>query len=269
MSKKYLILGSEGFIGKNVCDYFSNRGCEIKHYDIKNSLEEDARVKELNFEKYDVVIFLAWNVGGAKYLYRKDTQYDQLHDNLGLLNNVFSQYEKIDKSKTKMIYISTQLAEDCDTIYGVTKRFGEAWANLNSCLSLRFWNAYGSYETITEKSHVISDFIHQAMDSGVIKMRTNGQEKRQFVHMKDICRAIEHGIDNDIKGVYDVTTYQWVSIMEIANIIADQFGAKILVGNEIGGTQDVPIKGRMIGWSPSVNLEYGLKETIEKHRELK
>ena len=121
---------------------FFQKGHDVYHYDIKIRPEQDASKENLFLEKYDVIVFLAWDVGGSNYLYRKDTQLKQMHDNLELLKNVFSQYERIDRNKTKIIFMSTQLSEKCDTVYGVTKRLGEVWGSMVGGLSFRLWNVY-------------------------------------------------------------------------------------------------------------------------------
>ena len=41
--KKYLVLGSSGFIGKSLCKYLKSLKHEVVEYDIKNSEEEDLR----------------------------------------------------------------------------------------------------------------------------------------------------------------------------------------------------------------------------------
>jgi nucleoside-diphosphate-sugar epimerase len=43
-----------------------------------------------------------------------------------------------------------------------------------------------------EKSHVITDFIKMAKQDGVIKMRTDGTESRQFLYADDACEALLH-----------------------------------------------------------------------------
>ena len=58
------------------------------------------------------------------------------------------------------------------------------------------WNVYGAYEAPSERSHVISDFIHQALATGQIKMMTNGEELRQVIYIDDVCHAFEQAIYN-------------------------------------------------------------------------
>ena len=179
---KNLVLGSEGFVGSALCKYLENIGEEVVHFDIKRGKKEDARVAKLPLNKVDRVYFLAWEVGGAKYLYKRDTQLLQLNWNVDLLQNVMTQLQK---SKKPFIFISSQLAEDKDSIYGLLKRLGETWTKQIGGTCVRLWNVYGELENMTERSHVAGDFVAQAILNGKIEMLTDGQGERQFIQTKD------------------------------------------------------------------------------------
>ena len=62
------MLGSEGFVGSPLCEHLIALGEEVVRFDIKRSSMEDGRSAALNLEAIDRVYFLAWEVGGAKYL---------------------------------------------------------------------------------------------------------------------------------------------------------------------------------------------------------
>ena len=81
-----LVIGSDGFIGKPFCTFLEEQGEQVVHFDIKRSKKEDARTAKLNFSKIDKIYFLAWDVGGSKYLYDKKIQMSQLKWNLDLMS---------------------------------------------------------------------------------------------------------------------------------------------------------------------------------------
>ncbi len=255
-----LVVGSEGFVGKPFCKYLENEGEEVVRFDIKRSEKEDARFSEINLDEIDRVYFLAWDVGGAKYLYRKDAQFVQLDWNLKLLSNVMQQ---LNEKQTNFLFVSSQLAEECDTVYGVTKRLGEVWTKLLKGVRVRLWNVYGPIEEFNQRSHVISDFIYQAKNNKEIRMLTNGQEERQFVHINDVCRAFHMALENSLEGVYDVTSFEWCKVIDVANIISEYTGAKVIPGERSGSTPLTPIKGKIKDWQPSISLREGLKKMID------
>jgi nucleoside-diphosphate-sugar epimerase len=199
-------------------------------------------------------------------LYEKKLQIGQLKWNLDLMRNVFDQVEA---AKKPFLFISSQLAEECDTVYGVTKRLGEVWTQELGGVCIRVWNAYGVMEPLDIKSHVISDFVYQALKTKKIKMMTDGEEWRQFTHIQDLSAAFHAALSlkKGKRTVYDASSYEWVRIIDIANIIADLTGAKVIPG-KISGHNPLPSlnMGRVPGWLPRYTLRDGIKEMIDQAR---
>lgn len=262
---KNLVIGSEGFVGKSLCHYLESLNEEVIHFDIKRNINEDAREFQFDFKNFDRIYFLAWEVGGAKYLYRNDTQLQQIDWNIRLLMNIMDQ---LNGESIPFIFISSQLAEHCDTVYGVTKRLGEIWTSLLNGVKVRLWNVYGIPEPINERSHVISDFVYQALTKHKISMLTTGEEYRQFIHISDACNAFHMAISNRLTSIYDVTSFEWVKIIDIANIIAKYTGAEIEIGEKQGNTQFTPIKGKIPNWNPTISIDEGLYNLINDYRNI-
>lgn len=259
---KNLILGSEGFIGKALCRYLEEQGEEVVLFDIKRTKEEDGRFAKLDFTGIDRVYFLAWDVGGAQYLYDEAFQIHQLEWNLALLLNVMPQ---LSAAKIPFLFISSQLAEEHDTVYGVTKRLGEVWTRLiPHGLFVRQWNVYGPIEEISKRSHVVSDMVNQALTKKEIRLITNGEEKRQFIYIDDVCRAWHKVLSDNLNGVFDITSFEWTRVIDVANAIASLTGAVVIAGEKVGSTPITPIQGKIPGWTPRISLEEGLKKMIEE-----
>lgn len=262
-----LVIGSEGFIGKPFCKFLDKKNEKVIHFDIQRDKKEDGRFFKFNFKNIDKIYFLAWDVGGSKYLYESKLQMSQLKWNLQLMTNVF---EQIEKEKKEFLFVSSQLSEECDTVYGVTKRLGEVWTHLLKGVCVRVWNAYGIMEKQDIKSHVISDFIYQALQTGKIKMMTNGEEWRQFTHIDDLCNAFHTALNtkNLRRTVYDVSSYEWVRIIDIAKIISDLTGAKLIPGKTKGHDPLASLNmGRIPGWLPSIVLKDGIQKMAYQAQE--
>jgi nucleoside-diphosphate-sugar epimerase len=254
-----LVIGSEGFVGKPFCAYLEKAGEKVVRFDIRRTKTEDAREAQLPLDGIDRVYFLAWDVGGAKYLYRDDSQFRQLDWNLKLLLNVMPQLQQ---RNVRFLFVSSQLAEEYDTVYGVTKRLGEVWTHLMKGVRVRLWNVYGPIEEPTERTHVVSDFVYQAVVNRRIEMMTTGEEQRNFIHIDDVCRAFHTALSQNLQGVYDVTSFEWVKVGELARMIADITGAELVPGTKIGSTPITPIRGKIPGWHAQVGLEEGLRRLV-------
>ena len=258
-----LVIGSEGFVGAALCAHLEKMGENVTHFDIKRTTKEDGRTAILPFQKFDRVYFLAWDVGGAKYLYRDNTQLHQLTWNIDLLKNIMPQLQK---NKTPFIFVSSQLAEETDTVYGSTKKLGELWTKQIGGMCVRLWNVYGALEEPTEKSHVVGDFVHQAITNGKIKMMSTGEEKRQFIHIQDVCEGLHHVLENNLNdAVYDLTSFEWSPVRHIADIIGKYINAKIIHGTQKGSVRSIAvIKGKPSGWNAKISLAEGIKMMVEK-----
>ncbi len=259
-----LVIGSEGLIGVPFCRFLESKGEIVIPYDIKRNKKEDARFATLPLSQVDYVYFLAWDVGGSKYLYEPTIQKKQFDWNLQLMKNVF---EQVTKARKPFLFVSSQLSEEVDTVYGVTKRLGEVWTDLLGGVCVRVWNAYGYMEDEDIKSHVISDFIYQALKTKKIHMMTNGTEWRQFTHITDLSNAFYMAVHtkHPRTSVYDASSYEWIRIIDIARLIAKATGARVIPGKNIGHNPlPAPNRGRVPGWLPNIELSDGVAAMIEQ-----
>ena len=161
MRKKILILGSDGQIGGHLVDFLKEKKeYNILKFDISSGNSFDLRNfnnKKLvkNIKKSDFVFFLAFDVGGSRYLKKYQRTYDFLINNLLIMSNVFRLLKKYNK---KFIFASSQMSNMDFSPYGTLKRLGEDVTKSLNCLYVKFWNVYGIEKEI-EKSHVITDFV--------------------------------------------------------------------------------------------------------------
>jgi nucleoside-diphosphate-sugar epimerase len=90
-----LILGSEGQIGKHLFNYLKKKH-RIFSFDLLNSNSEDLRIyknKKLKslIKKSNFIFFLAFDVGGSKYLKNYQYSYKFLLNNLSIIKNTDTQ----------------------------------------------------------------------------------------------------------------------------------------------------------------------------------
>jgi len=225
---KILNLGSGGQIGAYLSDYLRKKGHDVFDFDIINGPEQDLTlIPNLSLEHYvresDFVFFLAFDVGGSRYLKKYQHTFDFINNNTRLMANVFGLLEKYNK---RFIFASSQMANMSYSPYGVLKTVGELYTKSLKGLTVKFWNVYG-IEKDHEKSHVITDFIRRGFEEGQFEMMTDGTEERQFLYAEDCCRGLETIMEcyTDFKPEDELhlTSFHWNTIKEVAEIISGQF----------------------------------------------
>ncbi len=276
---KYLILGSEGQIGNHLVKYIHQKNHDVIEYDIKRNSDEDLRLFEPNrdlksklLEDYikqcDFVFFLAWDVGGSKYLADAESSFNFIHNNVAIMNSTFALLKKHNKP---FIFTSSQMAAMSHSPYGNTKIIGERYSNTLGGLVVRLWNVYG-YEKVNKRSHVITDFIEMALNNNMIDMRTDGAELRQFLYVEDCCEAlfILSDLYNDISRDEElhISNYKWTSIKEIAEIVSHFCNCEYIKGDLKDSVQmaiqEWPNQNILKYWKPKTSISDGIKYIIKR-----
>ena len=225
---KILNLGSSGQIGAYLTEYLRKKGHEVIEYDknlgahynltaIPSTWLEDC------VKKADFVFFLAFDVGGSRYLQKYQHTFGFLDNNARMMVNVFGLIEKYDKP---FVFASSQMSNMSYSPYGVMKRVGELYTKSLGGKIVHFWNVYG-IENDMEKAHVITDFIKKGFETGDISMLTDGTEQREFLYAEDCCEALEAVMENYNEFSFDdnlhITSFKQTSILEIGEIIRSLF----------------------------------------------
>ena len=236
---KVTILGSEGQIGAYLSEYLEKKGHEVTGIDVVYGPENDLRVTpstyiESKIENADFVFFLAFDVGGSRYLKKYQHTFDFVNNNTRVMANTFRLLKKYNK---RFVFASSQMSNMSYSPYGVMKRVGELHTTALKGLTVKFWNVYG-IEKDMEKAHVITDFIRRGFEEGEFEMLTDGTEQRQFLYAEDCCEALETVMEcySDFKpeDPLHITSFNSTCIAKIAALIQGQFN--------LIGRYDVKIK---------------------------
>jgi len=225
---KVTILGSGGQIGAYLSEYLTKKGHEVTGVDVVDGIHNDLRVTpnthvESKIENADFVFFLAFDVGGSRYLKKYQHTFEFVNNNTRIMANTFRLLERYNKP---FVFASSQMSNMSYSPYGVMKRVGELHTTALKGLTVKFWNVYG-IEKDMEKAHVITDFIRRGFEEGEFEMLTDGTEQRQFLYAEDCCEALETVMNcySDFKPTdpLHITSFNATSINDIASIIQGQF----------------------------------------------
>ena len=271
------VLGSSGQIGAYLSEYLSRKGHIVREFDVINGSHQDMThipntyLRNAIMES-DFVFFLAFDVGGSRYLKKYQHTFDFVNNNTRLMANAFGLLEKYDKP---FVFASSQMSNMSYSPYGTLKRVGELYTESLGGLIVKFWNVYG-IEKDHDKAHVITDFIRKGFEEGDFEMMTDGEEVRQFLYAEDCCEGLEAVMKN-----YDefyandplhITNFDYTSIREVAIIIENEFK---LIGKPINiipgeASDSVQLDKRNEAdrfieqyWSPKTDLETGIAKVFE------
>ena len=271
------VLGSSGQIGAYLSEYLSKKGHIVREFDIVNGEHQDmthipnAYLRNAIMES-DFVFFLAFDVGGSRYLKKYQHTFDFVNNNTRLMANAFGLLQEYDKP---FVFASSQMSNMSYSPYGTLKRVGELYTESLGGLIVKFWNVYG-IEKDHDKAHVITDFIRKGFEEGDFEMMTDGEEGRQFLYAEDCCEGLEAVMKN-----YDefyandplhITNFDYTSIREVAIIIENEFK---LIGKPINilpgeASDSVQLDKRNEAdrfiekyWSPKTDLETGIAKVFE------
>ena len=271
------VLGSSGQIGAYLSEYLSRKGHIVREFDIVNGIHQDMThipntyLRSAIIES-DFVFFLAFDVGGSRYLKKYQHTFDFVNNNTRLMANAFGLLEQYDKP---FIFASSQMSNMSYSPHGTLKRLGELYTESLGGLVVKFWNVYG-IEKDHKKAHVITDFIRKGFEDGDFEMLTDGEEVRQFLYAEDCCGGLEAVMKN-----YDefyandplhITNFDYTTIREVAIIIENEFR---LIGKPVNiipgkASDTVQLDKRNEAdpfirkyWSPKTDLVTGISKVFE------
>ena len=263
------VLGSSGQIGAYLSEYLSRKGHIVREFDIVNGIHQDMThipntyLRNAIMES-DFVFFLAFDVGGSRYLKKYQHTFDFVNNNTRLMANAFGLLEQYDKP---FIFASSQMSNMSYSPYGTLKRLGELYTESLGGLVVKFWNVYG-IEKDHDKAHVITDFIRKGFETGVIDMMTDGTEQREFLYAEDCCEALERLMLEYDQFTSDselhITSFRSTTILEIAKIIQGIFKANgKIVAVEKAQTKDEVQKDARNEANPFIRKWWKAKTSIE------
>lgn len=138
----------------------------------------------------------------------------------------------------------------------------------------RFHNAYGTlgtYDGGKEKAPAaICRKIALAEDGGEIEVWGDGLQTRSFMHIDDCVEGIYRLMQSGVSAPMNLGNDRMVTVNELVDIIAEVSGKSISKRHDLtkpqgvrGRNSDNSRLGDVLGWTPSITLEEGLKETYD------
>ncbi|MBW6451241.1 MAG: SDR family oxidoreductase [DPANN group archaeon] len=166
--------------------------------------------------------------------------------------------------------------------YDEAKRFAEAITmayhreyNLNVVLA-RIFNTYGPRMRAND-GRVMPNFINQALENEDLTVYGSGSQTRSFCYVDDLVDGLMKLMFSDVSAeVVNLGNPDEYTILETAEKIKEIIGSKSnIIFKEI--PEDDPTRRKpditkakaLLGWEPKIELNIGLKKTIEYFENLK
>lgn len=296
MTKKVLITGGTGFIGRNVVAELIKRGYEVHslvfppfapeqkglvQYEM-NLMDSNAVDKFLSEHHFENLIHLAWYVGKGCHI--ADQNIDWTISTLNLLTS-FQKYGgktfvcagTISEYEYKFGYLledetptspETLYGESKNSVYKIAKTFCKQhdmkfkWP--------RIFNLYGPNE---KPQRLMPSVINSCLKGEDVKV-SDCLKFQDYLHVEDTARGIVEVFESDIQGAVNICSGKPVQLRYIVNKIAEltNFKGNILWGAIPAAFGDEVVVGnndklKSIGWSPKYTLDEGLQQTINWWKE--
>jgi UDP-glucose 4-epimerase len=157
--------------------------------------------------------------------------------------------------------------------YGASKLAGEAYCLAYhgswglGTVALRFGNVYGPFSA--KKQSVVAKFFSDVDEGRPLVVAGDGGQTRDFIYVKDLCRAVLAALDSDVAGeVFQIATGVETRIADLATLVQQTVGRRVTVAvgppraGDVRHSYAAIAKARtVLGWEPRVTLAEGLRET--------
>jgi len=231
MSKRILITGANGFVGKNLkkflSPHFDVTACGRKELDL---LKREDVASFLKKGKFDVVIHTATYDAAPEF--SRNNPDKVLEYNLRMFDNV----AQCDSYYGMMIYFGSGAEWRREKLYGLSKYFMDQVAqNKNNIHNLRLYSVYGVGTDWRYR------FINNACAKAALGMPITIPPigKCDYLHVIDLCQIVRYYIDNPkkISKSEDICSGDVLSSTEIVEHIREAaFVSDIILHNVVSPT---------------------------------
>jgi len=272
--KTILITGNSGYIGSHLTNLLNQKynviGLDLipNKANVTEQLTCDIRnFPDLDLE-FDAVIHLAALVKVNESVINPIQYYaTNLNGTLNLLH-------KIKNKTTNFIFASTGSAEYCNNPYGVSKKAAEdcvkQFCNDNNVnfTTFRFYNVIGSSGFSPTNPDGLFYNLLQAKSRGVFTIFGNdystkdGTAVRDYVHVDEICKAIEKAINTPANKIENLGHGQGHTVKEIVTLFQKHNNCEFDVKY---GARRLGDLERSVLDNPSLYLDniYGIEELVK------
>jgi len=161
------------------------------------------------------------------------------------------------------------------SVYDEAKRFGEAmtmayhrYHKVDTAI-VRIFNTYGPRMQIKD-GRVVPNFIDQVLHNQPLTIYGDGKQTRSFCFYSDLVDGILRLLYSDLHEPINIGNPKEFTILEFAQMVLKFSNAKskiiyhpLPVDDPRQRQPDITLAKKYLKWEPKINLEEGLKKTME------
>jgi UDP-glucose 4-epimerase len=306
------ITGASGFIGQHLIAHltkdkdlfiralFRKKACKTSEVNFQSLVGDLNSVETCNrfCDSLDVIIHLAYNGSPLSPI---DSFAENTISNISATLNLIESLKK-NKKKCKLIYPSSggaiysnknsqmknipyKESDFCEpnSFYGSQKKMIESYLQIASdqswlsAIVLRISNPYGTPLPIQRRQGIIGIAAQCAHNQDSLPIYGNMQNIRDYIHLDDVCSAIEAAIyyDSDFE-IFNIGTGIGFSIHDVIRLTEFHMNKKIQLETQkstCGESQlvewviiDPGKANKMLNWSAKITLDTGIKRLCDQFK---
>jgi dTDP-glucose 4,6-dehydratase len=164
-------------------------------------------------------------------------------------------------------------------VYDEAKRFAEAMVMAYHRFHgvdthiVRIFNTYGPRMRLND-GRALPNFVYQALRGQPITVYGDGKQTRSFCYVSDLIEGIYRLMNSDEHEPVNIGNPQEITILEFAERVRALLGLDVPIifeplpqDDPKQRCPDISKAKRLLGWEPKVNLNEGLKQTLDFFRQ--
>ena len=294
-----LVTGGAGFIGSHLADALLERGFAVRvldnfHTGSRQNLNPRAQVVEADIRERAAVepafagvdcVFHTAALPRVGLSIERPLE-THLVNVVGTLNVLLAAraagVRRVVYSGSSSVYgeqprlpLSESMTPNPLSPYALQKLMGEEYVRMFhrlyglGALSLRYFSVYGPRMDLEGAyATVIGAFMRARREGRPLEIRGDGEQRRDFTHVRDVVRANLAAMDCALEdgGAINVGRGQAQSVNQIAELVG---GPRVNVAPRPGEPRDtladLARSRAILGWSPEVDTEDGVRELMRLH----
>ena len=164
------------------------------------------------------------------------------------------------------------------TIYGTNRLASEHYCKIYhevyglDTVIFRITNSFGPREQVLSTKNAVNFLIHEAFKGNKLTIFKNGKFFRDLIYISDVVFGIKTIMNKGKSGdLYWISSGRKIWFYELGKLLEKLTDAKVKFVKTPNYTKKVDVgnfvvnnsKLRSLGWKPKVNLDQGIKETLE------